>query len=361
LSARAVGASVQYSYTLNGSTLPVNPGDTVSFAPIATGQTETLQFSVTNNGTAPAPIVSVGTLDTKGIFRVTGLPALPIQVQPGASASFGIVFSPQSPGLSTSTLVVNNQTFTLAGFSSLPPALPTFHFTGATGSQAAFQQLSVGLSLDAPYPLPLSGTLTLAELSALYPADPAVQFAVGGPQVAFTIPANTLAAIFPGGATQVRLQTGTVAASIQISAKFTVGGANGTDITPTTAPTLVLTVPSAAPTVLTAGVVSVSANQVVVGLTGFSTTRALDHLSFSFAASSGFTISPTSVTVDVSNAAKLWFQGATSQTLGGEFSIEVPFTLSSGATADLSKGLTSITISATNEVGTSNTVQIPVP
>ena len=59
------------------------------------------------------------------------------------------------------------------------------------------------------------------------------------------MPANTTRALFASDATQVRLQTGTVAGVITLTATFSTDG--GINLTPTTAPAAIIAVRPAAP------------------------------------------------------------------------------------------------------------------
>jgi hypothetical protein len=349
-----LGPLLQYSYQVSGgSSVSVTAGNLISFSPIAVGQTESLVFTITNTGTAATAIQSLGVADTTGVFKVVNL-SLPVQLAASASASFTLSFTPVTPGLVTSTLVVNNQTFAIGGFANAPPALPAYQFTGASGTQQPFTQPAIGLSLAAPYAIALTGTLSISSSFAL---DPAVQFSTGGTKVTFTIPANALQAIFPGGSTTIQLQTGTVAGTIMIQPDFTLAG--GFDVTPTNPTSLEFTVPSQAPTILTASISNTSDTGFSVVITGFTTTRYLDHVTFQFTAASAFALSSTNVTVDVSGAAKLWFLGATSQAEGGQFNLTIPFALAGGSTGtNLVNSIGAISIVVVNDIGSSAAVVV---
>jgi hypothetical protein len=365
LAARGLGSKLLYSYQAGGSTIPVNPADTVSFSPLAVGQNESVPFTVTNTGNVATSIVSIGIVGSRDVFQLANLPTLPLQLDPGASASFSMNFSPQASGQSTATLLVNNQSFALSGFSTVPPALPSYHFTGASGVQQPFQQPSLGLSLDATYPIAITGVLTLTIASSSFASDPAVQFSSGGRQVLFTIPANTLQATFPNGATQIRIQTGTVAGTINIAPTFIAGSTNGTDITPSSPAKLQLTVPSLAPTLLTASLGSRTATSFSIIVTGFSTTRVMNSLTFVFSPSTGSSVQTVTTKVDIAAAAGVWFQSATSQNLGGQFTVEIPFTLGTGSSipvgTDLTKSISGVTVTGANDIGSSNTLQVALP
>jgi hypothetical protein len=320
-----------------------------------------VQFTVSNAGTTNATISSIGVVDPTGVFTVSGLPSLPLQLSPAASASFTINYSPVSAGLTSATLAINNQAIGLTGFPTTPPPLPSYSFTGASGTQQPFTQPAIGLSLATTYPYPLSGTLTITTALSSFSTDPAVQFSSGGLNVAFTIPANTLKAVFPSGATQIQLQTGTVAGNIVITPAFTVNTAVGANITPLSPVTLTLTVPSLAPTLLTAFISAQSVTSFSVVLTGFSTPRSLDHLTFQLTAASGFTLNGASFSVDVSAVAAVWFQSAASQGSGGQFTVTIPITFSESSatvTTNLTAAISAMSVTATNSVGTSNVLQV---
>jgi hypothetical protein len=364
VSASGIGPLLQFSYQVGGANVSVNPGEAVSFPPTPAGQTAAIRFNVSNTGTAPASLTGIGITDNTGVFRLTGLPALPSQLEAAGSAGFTVTFAPLAAGTASSSLLINNQAFGLTAFSSVPSPLSEYHFTGASGTQQAFQQPAIGLSLNTPYPFALAGVLTLTVIPASFAADPAVQFSFGGRQVAFTIPANTLEAVFPNGATQVRFQTGTVASAIQVAPVFSIGGPGGADITPANPTKVQFVVPSESPTILAATLGSRSNTGFSIVLAGFSTTRFLDHLTFEVTPSSGSRLQQgVRFTVDLTAQARVWFQGNASQNSGGQFTIEVPFSLAAtGASAtDLTKSLAGVTVSAANEAGSSNAVLVALP
>src|SRR5262249_32124295 len=81
------------------------------------------------------------------------------------------------------------------------------------------QQQPIGLAISAPYPAPLSGTLTLSFIPNAVAAtdDPLVMFSTGSRTVSFSIPANSRVAVFPS---PVLLLAGTVAGSINVTASL---------------------------------------------------------------------------------------------------------------------------------------------
>jgi hypothetical protein len=240
--------------------------------------------------------------------------------------------------------------------------LPSFQFTGPSGQVSPFSQVSIGLTLAQPYSILLSGTLTLGVSSAAFVADPAVQFSSGGQSSTFTIPANQTQAIFANGSTQIGLQTGTVAATILITPAFTTDP-GGVNVTPANVPQLSLVVPQQAPQLLVGRLVSSSSTGFSISVTGFSTTRALSTLNIQVTPVAGATFSTNQFTLDVSQISSLWFGSAASQSFGGQFTITIPFTLSSTSSsvaATAGTKIQSVTVSATNGAGTSDVVTIAI-
>jgi hypothetical protein len=85
-------------------------------------------------------------------------------------------------------------------------------------------------------------------------------------------------------------------------------------------------------------------------------------MQFQLKPASGTNLSASNVSVDLSGASALWFDSVVSQALGGEFTVTIPFTLSNGSTAttNLTQEIASVTVTATNSVGNSNSIQVPV-
>jgi hypothetical protein len=94
------------------------------------------------------------------------------------------------------------------------PALPAVKITGLPDSPPPATQPALGIGLDAPYALDITGhaTLTFAPDSAA--DDPAVQFTSGGRSADFQIPAGSTQAVF--GSSTLGVQTGTVAGRSQL-------------------------------------------------------------------------------------------------------------------------------------------------
>ena len=288
------------------------------------------------------------------------MPALPLNLAPGADFRFAITFTPTTLGFSSGTLLVDTTTIALVGSGTQPPALPAYTIVGPSGTAAPKSQPSIGVTLAEPYPVALAGTLTLS-VSGSLTADPAVQFATGGRTVPFVIPANTPNAVFGSQGTQIGLQTGTVASTFTVTPFFATQ-AGSVDITPKTPPTLQFAVAPAAPTLTSIQLTGQTANSFSIVVTGFTTTRTLTAWNAQFTTAPGVSMPTAQFTVDVSQIAAVWFQRSASQAFGGQFTMTVPFTFESTLPIgqSLVSGIASVSVTMSNEVGTSSPVQAKV-
>lgn len=355
LNGTGLGPKLTFAYGQPPTAVP--PTGTVVFSPVQVGQTGQQPFTVTNSGTSVATITSIAVADTKGVFKLLNQPPGGVTLNPGETLPFTIVFAPAVTGFSTTTLQIDTNSFILSGSGTPPPNLPSFQFTGASGTVTPLQQPLVGLSLSAPYALPLTGVLTISINSAAIRPDPAVQFVSGSNTVTFTIPANTTDAIFPNGVNQIGLQAGSTAGTITITPSFAT--TSGLDLTPQPPPTLTLTVPSAAPQLFNIHIANVTQAGFTVSVSGLTTTHSLETLTYIFTPTGSG--KPSSYTLPVAAVAGLWFTSSASQPYGGQFSVAVPFSIPSPSTTTLSTAnLKSISVTATNAQGTSQPLSIAV-
>ncbi len=363
LTGTGIGSRLSYSYN-NGSTATTiqSPG-TVLFSPLPVGQSVTTRFEIKNEGTAAATINSIGISETRGVFRLEGAPQLPASLEPGAVLTFNLLFTPAVTGLSTAQLLIDTQLFTLSGFASAPPPLPGIRFGGVSGVVEPFQQPGVRLALLDPYPLPLQGALLLTIESESFSADPSIQYSSGGRVVAFTIPANTTEAIFPNGAKEIRLQTGTVASVITLTPFFATQ--SGLDLTPAASAntTLKLTIPRRAPALVSLQIAARANDSLTLSLTGYTTTRSVRSVEVQFTGKPEAKIAETKFTIDLDAISTAWFRTPGSEPLGGQFSLTLPFTFraSTAVTQPIIDSFDSISVIVTNETGTSNRLSVKLP
>jgi hypothetical protein len=351
-----LGPKLVFSYVSGGSTVTLGLNDSVVFGPVMISQTAQVDFIVKNTGTVAATMFNIGVAEAKSPFSVSGLPPLPIHLDPGSQSGFKIRFTPFTGGFSNGTLRIDTATVGLIGSGTPPPPLPAYNIQGPTGNVDAMSQPSASLKLSSSYPVALTGTLTLSISSAL-PSDPAVQFSTGGRSVAFTIPANSTDAVFTNQGPQIQFQTGTVESTITLTPSFATQ-AGGVDVTPDPPALLQFTVPAAAPTIIAAQVGSQTASSFVLTVTGFSTSRSITALNVQFASAAGFNVPTTPFNIDLHQAASVWFQSNAALAFGGQFTVTIPFTLHGtvSATKTLLQGIASVSATVSNATGTSNTL-----
>jgi len=358
LSGQGLGPKLTFAYTSAAGTTTVDPatGGAVVFPPVEVGQSEQVNFVVTNSGSLPATISNIGPSISNGPYSVSGVPALPLSLAPTKSAQFTIIFKPTVTGFSDGSLILDTTSIQLIGSGTTPPTLPSYTITGPSGSASPLTQSNISLTLSSGYSLDLTGTLTITT-EGTFGTDASVQFATGGRTVSFTIPAKSTSANFAGQGTEIPVQTGTVAESVTLTPAFTTAG--GVSVTPSSPTTLQFSIPSSAPVLLSAQATGQSSNSFNLVVIGYSTTRSLTSLNVTFTPAAGFNIGTSQLTVDLSQVSSGWFQGSGSAAFGGQFSVTMPFTLTgptkTGQT--LLQSLASVAATVSNGTGTSNSVQ----
>jgi hypothetical protein len=354
VTSNGLGAALTYNFAAAGTPTTVTSGGTVNFLPARIGESNNVTFTIVNSGTSPTTVNSIGLTAASTIYTLSRVPTLPAQLAPGANISFGIQFAPNAQGASTATLKVDNASFTLNGFGDAPAPLPAIRFTGASGAQEALQQPAIGLSIASAYRLPLTGTLTLSFNSDVFANDPSVQFATGGRTLTFTIPAGQTAAVFPNGATTMRIQTGSVAGTISVAT--TVATDSGFNLTPTTPPSVNLTVAAAAPRILSAIVSAKTASSITLLVSGYTTARSVTQIDLAITGVSGENLATSRLSLPAESAFLGWFQGTGSAQFGSLFTVTIPLTLAGDVNTSglsLSDTIQSIGVTLANRIGTS--------
>jgi hypothetical protein len=350
-----VGRSLRLTGIVGSNSVPVPSGGTLSFQNADIGVATRATIEVTNSGNADA-ILNVVTVSGTGFAIPDPLP-LPLTIPPNQRASFVVTFTPDNTGASTGTLVVEDVTVTLRGTGNTPPPVPPVQFIGLTPQVAAREQPAVSLRLERPYPLDLTGTMTVAFSSDSFADDPAIQFSTGGRTVAFRIPANTLEAEFrpptnPNAPAldKVGFQTGTVAGTISLAVALATGRVN---LTPNPAPATSTVVPPAAPALASLQLSARTATSVTLLLSGTSTARSVTQLNFAFAAATGGTLQTTSLNFNAEEAFRAWYQSEASRPFGSQFTATINLQVNGDVNA-----LQSITVTAVNARGTSSPVSV---
>ena len=74
---------------------------------------------------------------------------------------------------------------------------------------------------------------------------------------------------------------------------------------------------------------------------------------------SGEKLSANQVTASLDSLSLVWFQSVTSQGFGGLFSVEIPLSFQRGDTTDdIVSMISSLSVTVSNEVGTSNAMSV---
>ena len=181
-----------------------------------------------------------------------------------------------------------------------PRTFPGVSLTGPQGQIAALQQDAIGVSLQAPYAVDVTGTLSLSFDGGALAADPAMQFSTGGTTIAFKIPAGTQTATFSNGAAKVGLQTGSVAGNIRLAT--TVQTSSNFDLTGSAPAELDLQISPTAPIILGASVVNTGGSY-SLQILGMATGRTLKSLTLNFVSTGTMALNPSTVTLDLSTTA----------------------------------------------------------
>jgi hypothetical protein len=355
----AVGGTAPYTWKLVQGTLPLGlslSGGTIAGTPTANGSS-TFTIQVMDNAGVTAS--QQFTLTIGAGLAITTPPALPpgtvgqaygpfTLAQVGGTSPYtwavsagsmpaglslslnGIITgTPAAAGAFTVTLQVKDstgataaQTFTI---SIVQP--PQLNVAGVPQTSPAGQQISsLGLALTSPYPLDITGLITLSfQPDAVAGAvDPAMQFSTGGLTASYTIPANSTDAVFSNSLKKIGLQTGTVSGTITLT--FTLAAAGG-DL-PGFQRTIAIS--RTAPVIQSVKLVRTSAG-LEVHVIGFSPPRDLTEADLTFTAAPGATLQTTSVTQNISNVATAWYQGTASAQYGSLLMLVLPFTASQGS------------------------------
>ena len=318
-------------YTLTLTIAPAALAITTATAPNGTvGAAYTATFAA-SGGTAPYT------------FSATGLPAgLSI------SATGAITGTPTAPG--AATIVVTGKdaagVSTSKSFSvtiGLPPA-PPLGFVGISNTSLPLQQPRLQVTLGNTFPVDVVVTLTLTFAPDSGADDPTIQFSSGGRTAHITVPAGAT-----NGATDVGVQTGSVAGLIAITAQMQ---AAGQDVTPSPAPVLTIRIAAAAPVIVPGTLTAVrNSTGFTVTLTGYATDRELTQAMFQFTAAAGSTLQTTSVTVAIDTLFAGYFSGAGATPFGSQFTYTQPFTVTGSA-----QTVASVTVTLVNKIGQSAAV-----
>jgi hypothetical protein len=327
--------TAQVTLTLTIGNFAINP------APLPNGFTGVAYSAIFTVAGNPAPLtwaVSVGPLpDGLALNSVTGA----LTGTPTTTGSFTFTISatyapagsaPVTAQQQFTVVIANGPAITVGGLpSTSPPA----------------QQPKATVSLAGPYPLNISGTMTLAFASSVGGDDQMVRFSNGTRTASFTIPAGSTQGSFSGAA-NVAVLTGTVAGTITITTVLTDSAEN---TLPPPEPTVIVINPT--PPVITRVTVTSVIGGFNVSVTGYSTPRDMISATFHFAPTTGTNLAATDVPVQLTAPFTTWYSDPASNAYGSQFTMVVPFTFTGppGTTFPIA----AVTVNLTNSKGTSNT------
>ncbi len=275
---------------------------------------------------------------------------------PGLSLSAAGILTgtPTTSGSYTFTVQVTDNTRATASapitVTITSPTPPSLSIQGLGETVEPQQQPRITLSVSNPYPLALTGTLTLSFASdAAVPVDDAaVVFTNGLRTVNFTVPANATQAQLPVG---FAMQTGTVAGTIRLSAVLR---SAGQDITPSPAPVVESRLRRGTPVIVSNSVRATRiSGGLQVDLSAYATSREVTGATFRFTPAPGSALQTTELTVPLNEGAQRWYQSDQSRAFGSSFTLSQRFNVTGDTTA-----IRSVTVTLTNAQGTSQSVTV---
>jgi len=224
------------------------------------------------------------------------------------------------------------------------PPLPTFSVRTLPATLPPTQSSAIEMTLAAPHPSALSGTLrmTFTSTAEVPVDDPMTQFSNGTRTSTFTIPANSTTAVFP---TTLTLLTGTVAGSVKLTANIDSG--------PADLPVSTVDVLATAPKIT--DVVAIrTAGGLDIQITGYSSPRRVASVEFNFDVKVGNKTQRIPLARNVEVDFGTWYRHPASVQFGSSFSFLQSFTIENG-TASAIEG---VTVRLTNAQGSTTSVTV---
>jgi hypothetical protein len=307
----------------------------VNFGQVQLGSTTTHQVILLNQ--TSAALIAPGPLVTGAGFKLSGPSPGGTVVQPGASVTFALQFSPTADGVFAGSLAIDTRNYALTG-TGVEPASPQPILTISLAQPDSAQQGTVAINFASAANTSGIGTVTLtfvpaAALSAV-PADSGIVFASGGTSATFTVSAGAMQGRF-GTLLTAPFETGTTTGTLTITAQL---GSNQDQQS-------IAILPAAVG--VTAAQAERSVGSIEVDLTGFDNTRTAGALAFTFYNAAGSAVAPP-VQADGSANFASYFKN----TAGGTFELKAVFPVLGDTTQ-----ITSFQAMLTNSAGTATTTR----
>jgi hypothetical protein len=301
----------------------------VSFGRVEHGSTATRRFVLRNETALPVMVgsIAVGAPPFQG---PAGL-ALPLELAPGASTSFEVLFSPTRAGIFSGTLTVDKRAIPLEGV-ALDPPFPAASIHLEDSALQSGRQVKVSIRLAAPSPVTGAGTLTLALRPTVSGVeDAAVLFLANGERTVTVSVTKGEDVARVNNQTEFYFQTGTTAGELSLELKL---GFQQLQVPFTLAPAQVRAD-------------SLKVTRTPTGfeaaIEGFDNTRTLTHATFTFYDSAGKTLGAGPMRLNLTDAFTNWWRQSG---LGGAFLLRAAFPVAGDATL-----VTGVTVEFENSLG----------
>jgi hypothetical protein len=283
-------------------------GDTIVFGAARLDESLERRFLLSNSSRGPLMLDVLGVGGTQ--FRLVNAPSLPLTLTAGQAVEFRVEFAPDSAGIKQSALTVNNRTFVLEGVGLSPP-FSTLEILLDSGAMVSGRQSSVQVRLTEPAPTSGSGTLRMSFVPSdpSVADDPAVLFMNGERSIAMSA-SKGKSTLLLDGAESARFQTGTTVGEI----RFTVELGDSRSEAGVTLPPAAVSIDS--------GISSKTQTGIDVRVNGFDNTRTVSTVLFQFFDTSGRSLTPDPISVNVANSFRGYFSGTQ---IGGLFSLSATF------------------------------------
>jgi hypothetical protein len=378
------GGVPPYRWSLQNGALPpgiiLDPSGTLRGLPTSAGH---FVFTVLVTDAAGTSATSSVTIDVAPSLTIATPPALPDGIggtaytqallANGASGNVtwsirggalpsGLTLDPATGVISGTPLAAGAFSFTVRAVDALQQQvetlllitirlapLPPVTITGPGATLNPAQQVSVGMTLAAGYPLEIRGTLTLSIVpeASVGIADAQAVFAGGGKTLGFRIPPNATQAVFDD---VPAFQSGTLAATIRLDAALQSGGIS---VSPPSPATVSVQVPRLAPVIVGTPTVIRTPTGIQISLIAFSTTRQVSAAVFHFSGAPGTNLQGTDITVPLLDLVAAWYANPQSLLVGSQFGLVQSFNVQGNAAQ-----ITTVTITLSNTVGNSQTVSV---
>lgn len=310
---------------------PIDFGQVIA----GTNTTATLTFTVANPTTSFSAVTLPSLTVTGAGFALSGAPTMPASIQPGASITFEVTFTPAASGPFAGTLSLGqSRTFSLSG-QSVTASTPSVSFQLSSTPLLSQQQVNLTIQAATPSQVDAIGELTLQFTPSVANVsdDPAIVFlATNTRQLQVTLAAGSQNATF-NSQSAIAFQTGTTAGTIAFTLTFT-------DAPPYTQSFAI----SPAQIFITSAQATTESPNLVLTIDGYDNTYSAGQLSFLFYDKNGKLINPNALQVDASSDFHNYFFN--NNQAGGAFAMQASFPVTGDATQ-----VGSVAVTLTNSVG----------